>query len=105
MFTIEYTYDGTAYKDWHMEFIAENINATLARKLDEQHYAMTWKVSTENVLFEVRACIKEGKLPYDKIQFKYEDNIIAITKDGRCDHHVDGFHDLLSKQLDRLIDV
>lgn len=105
MFTIEYTKDGRPLNDFELDKTIQEIQQMLSYFNDPLHnpdLISYIKISTENLLYEVRACVREGKLPYDKIQFKYEDNIITITKDGRCSHYVEGFHDSFSNQLDRL---
>jgi hypothetical protein len=88
--------DGVAVRDGDVNQFVDDINWGLEQNIEIS-------VSTENVINEVRARIKEGMIPYINVVFLFDQKILLVDKNGRLDWWPNGFCDTIEKQLMRLL--
>ena len=98
MITVTYDpYHNPAVPDGHAMMMAE----TIINIENGQDPAFNNKVTvgTGLVIDALRLLVKQGKMPADQLRFKYNDTIITVDGDGRCDKWPSGFNDTLLRLL------
>lgn len=100
MITIIYMVNGDSNADAKSESIAMNMY-DMYKDYDYTHLS-----STESLFTAFRTLIAEGKIPHDKVVFKYNDEIMTIDSDGQLDRgYPRGFCDSEQDLMRRLIKV
>lgn len=89
MLTVEYCKEGEVVSDFDVVSFVQNIIQDLKQGVDKEI-----KVSTSDVIHQIRLKVAQGGIRYDDIQFKYKDEILIVDKDGRMPHYPQGFADI-----------
>lgn len=89
MITIHYVEHGDMYSDQGVSRFVQDVQKNVKLECDWNS-----QVSNELVILALRAAVSQGKIPHNKIRFKYQDTLIHVNKDGRfIDPLPEGFCD------------
>lgn len=102
---VEYSGDGICVPDAKIDELVTNLISIVDFKnnLDDKEYHI--QVASELIITALRVKVLAGEIPYTQIEFKFEDKIIKINKDGRLDWWPKGFCDYNDHYLDQLLNL
>ncbi|RXZ78124.1 hypothetical protein EBB07_29155 [Paenibacillaceae bacterium] len=100
MLTIEYINTGKSYSDFEVEEKAKEIIDT---HLDYLNQDMIYRTSSENLINSIRLYIVESKInPEGWLQFKCQDDVMAVNRFGNPEYWAKGFCDSNEKRISRM---
>jgi len=97
MLTLIYDPNETAIPDGHCDELAERMAKSY--ELDQ-----TYIFGAANIFYAVRVLVGRGKIPANKVIFKYKDQEIHIDSNGRCTTWPRGFCEYEEVKLELLIE-
>lgn len=104
MIIIEYSKYGIPNADLESEWLAREIYKRYTNYRSECDY--TYQTSTDSLITAFRTLIAEQEIPFDKVVFKFNNEILKVDKYGQLEKgYPKGFCDSLETLLFRLIDT
>lgn len=104
MIIVEYTKHGIPNADIESEWLAMEIYKRKTEHQSEDDY--TYQTSTDSLITAFRTLIAEKQIPFDKVVFRFNGEILNIDEDGQLEKgYPKGFCDSEKKLLFRLIDA
>jgi hypothetical protein len=92
--------DGTAYSD---ETSASKDFINYIKALAERDKWHNKIISTSITITAIRVAIHEGVIPWDRIKFTYNDEVLVHDEHARFEYWPDGFADASLKLTGRLL--